>query len=112
MSSIATEPLGRWQSRGISLDEMTRAFDAAILELSTTVEQSFRLTVVFDEIEEVEEASHLLRSRVLSRACRSFRTADGGAAVAEVRDGDERFHVRFVPGTLSGYLVTRSNRGA
>jgi hypothetical protein len=111
LTSIATEPLGRWHERGISLDDMARAFDAAILELSTSVEKSIRMTLVFDELEEIEEASHLLRARILSRASRSFRTADGSVAVAEVREGDAKFHVRFVPGTLSGYLVTRSSRG-
>ena len=112
LSWVASEPLGRWQTRGISLEEMVSAFDTAILELSMTLESSLRLTLLFDELEELEEASHLLRSRLLSRASRSFRTVDGEVAVVEVREGDERFHIRFVPGTLSGYLVNRSPRGA
>ena len=109
---MAAEPLGRWHSRGLSLDEMAEAFHEAILELSTQLEEPFRLVLMLDELDEVEQASHLLRSRLLRRASRSFRTVDGDAAVVEVRDGAGKYHFRFVPGTLSGYMVTRARSGA
>jgi len=111
LRSVAVEPLGRWQTRGLSLDEMSSTFDAAIIELSVTVESPIHLILFFEELDEIEEASHLLRAKLLSRSSRSFRTADGDAAVAEVREGNEKFYVRFVPGTLSGYLVNRTLRG-
>ena len=109
---VAAEPLGRWHSRGLSLDEMAEAFHEAILELSTQLEEPFRLVLMLDELDEVEQASNLLRSRLLRRASRSFRTVDGDAAVVEVRDGAGKYHFRFVPGTLSGYMVTRARSGA
>lgn len=109
---VATEPLGCWQGRGLSLDEMVEAFHDTILELSPELRSPIRLTLLMDEMEQVEQASHLLRSRLLRRASRSFRTVDGEAAVVEVRNGSSRYHYRFVPGTLSGYMVTRAGRGA
>jgi hypothetical protein len=109
---LATEQLGRWQGRGLSLSEMVEAFHDSILELSGELASPFRLMLMMDEFEEVEEASHLLRSRLLRRASRSFRTVDGEAAVVEVRNGSTRFHFRYVPGTLSGYMVTRAGQGA
>jgi hypothetical protein len=107
LCALACEPLGAWEKRGLGLDEVVEAFDAAILESSKGTEVRFRLTLLLEDLTELEEVSHLLRSRVLSRASRSFRTVSGDAAVVEVRNRDERFHFRFVPGTLSGYLVTR-----
>lgn len=104
---VASEPLGLWGSRGMTLEEMVEAFDQAVLEASLTIEAPLRLTLLCDGIGQLEEASHLLRSNLLRRASRSFRTVGGDAAVVEVRRGDERLHCRFVPGSLSGYLVTR-----
>lgn len=109
---VAAEPLGRWHGRGLSFEEMTEAFHDAILELSPQLDEPFRLTLMLDELDEVEQVSNLLRSRLLRRASRSFRTVDGDAAVVEVRDGVAKYHFRFVPGTLSGYMVTRVRSGA
>jgi hypothetical protein len=109
---VAAEPLGRWRGRGLSMDEMTEAFHDSVLELSQQLETPIRLALMFDELDDVEQASNLLRSRLLRRASRSFRTVDGDAAVVEVRDGVLRYHFRFVPGTLSGYMVTRARSGA
>jgi hypothetical protein len=109
---VAAEPLGRWNGRGLSFEEMTEAFHDSILELSPQLDVPFRLTLMLDELDEVEQVSNLLRSRLLRRASRSFRTVDGDAAVVEVRDGVAKYHFRFVPGTLSGYMVTRGRPGA
>ena len=109
---IAAEPLGRWHSRGLSLEEMAEAFDAAILEICLSLDVSLKLTLLLAEMDEVEETSNLLRSCLLRRARRSFRTVDGDAAVVEVREGEARYHFHFVPGTLSGYLVHRVDGGA
>jgi hypothetical protein len=109
---VATDPLGRWQGRGLSLDEMVEAFHDTILELALQMEAPFRLMLMLEDLDEVEQVSHMLRSRLLRRASRSFRTVDGDAAVVEVRDGVARYHFRFVPGTLSGYMVTRVKSGA
>lgn len=109
---LASEPLGRWHGRGLSVEEMTQAFHDAILELSPQLSAPFRLMLMLDEFDQVEQVSHLLRSRLLRHASRSFRTVDGETAVVEVRDGSERYHFRFVPGTLSGYMMTRAGRGA
>jgi hypothetical protein len=109
---LAAEPLGAWQENGLGFNEVVDAFDAAVIESSKTVDGQFRLTLLLDDMEELEEVSHLLRSRVLSRASRSFRTVSGDAAVVEVRSRGERYHFRFVPGTLSGYLVTRMDSGS
>jgi len=108
----AAEPLGRWHDRGLSLEEMIEAFHETILELSASLEESFRLTLLLEDLDQVEQVSHLLRSRLLRRASRSFRTVDGDAAVVEVRDGTAKYHFRFVPGTLDGYMVTRARVGA
>lgn len=105
---LAAEALGRWQGRGLSLDEMIEAFHEAITEMTPQLEAPVRLALLLDELDEVEEVSHRLRSRLLRRASRSFRTVDGDAAVVEVRNGGTRYHYRFVPGTLSGYVVTRA----
>ncbi len=107
LCTLAAEPLGLWEQRGLKVGEVVEAFDAAILESSRLSARSLRLTLLLADLSELEEVSHLLRSKVLSRASRSFRTVSGDAAVVEVRNKDERFHFRFVPGTLSGYLVTR-----
>jgi hypothetical protein len=108
---VAAESLGRWQARGLSLEEMIDAFHDTILELSPQLEAPFRLMLMLDELDQLEQVSHLLRSRLLRRASRSFRTVDGDAAVVEVRDGVSKYHFRFVPGTLSGYMVTRVRSG-
>jgi hypothetical protein len=107
LMTLAAEPLGSWEGRGLRLEETVRAFDTAILEKSISLDAPFRLTLLLDDIAQLEESSHQLRSMVLSRASRSFRTVDGEAAVVEVRNRGLRLHFRFVPGSLSGYLVTR-----
>jgi len=109
---LAIEPLGRWMSRGLTFEEMVEAIDVTILELCSDLESSIRLTLMLDGLDELEEASHLLRSKVLRRSTRSFRTVDDNAAMVEVVDGDSRYHVKYVPGTLGGYLVNRAHLGA
>lgn len=107
LCTVASEPLGDWRGRGLNVHEVVEAFDSAILESSHVLDVPVRLILLLDSLDQLEEVSHLLRSRVLSRASRSFRTVSGDAAVVEVRNKDHKFHFRFVPGTLSGYLVTR-----
>jgi len=110
MRSVSVEPLGLWRSRGLTEIEMVEAFEAAIFEISIDLADSLRVTLLLDGIQILEEISHLLRSRLLSKGSRSFRTVDGEAALVEVRQRGHRLHCRFVPGTLSGYVVTRVDR--
>lgn len=107
INSLACEPIGRWREEGLQLEEVVDAIDRAILESSIHLTRPLRLTVMLANLDELEEASHLFRARILQRASRSFRTVGGDAAVAEVRWGGERLHFRFVPGSMSGYMVTR-----
>jgi len=109
LSQLATQPLGIFRGRGLTVDEVVEAFDGAILESSAYLNEPIRLTLLLDDMEQLEEVSNLLRSRVLSRGSRSFRSPTGDAAVVEVVNHEHRYHFRFVPGTLSGYLVTRIN---
>jgi len=109
LKTVASEPLGAWRGRGLGVNEVVEAFDSAIVESSQVLDVPFRLILLLDDMDQLEQVSHLLRSRVLARASRSFRTVSGDAAVVEVRNQQHRFHFRFVPGTLSGYLVTRLN---
>jgi len=106
VSSLCVEPLGVWRSRGLNLEEMVEAFEATILEISLDLPASMRLTLLLDDLDAVEEVSLLLRSRLLRKASRSFRTVDNDSALVEVRQRGARFHCRFVPGSLSGYAVT------
>jgi len=106
MTSLSVEPLGVWRSRGLTLDEMVEAFEASILELSVAIASPLRVTLLLDGMDDLEEVSHLLRSRLLRKARRSFRTVDGEAALVEVQKQGFRLHFRFVPGSLSGYSVT------
>lgn len=106
ISSLSVEPLGVWRSRGLTVEEMVQAFEATILEVSLDLQTPLRLTLLLDDLEIVEEVSHLLRSRLLRKASRSFRTVDDEAALVEVRQRGARLHCRFVPGSLSGYAVT------
>jgi len=99
-----------WRSRGLALDEMVGAFEAAILEVSVDLATPLRLTLLLDDMTAVEEVSHLLRSRLLRKASRSFRTVDNDSALVEVRQRGLRLHCRFVPGSLSGYSVTCVDR--
>ena len=109
LGTLASEPLGSFRGKGLTLEEVVEAFDAAILESGAFLDVPVRLTMLLEDLDELEEVSHLLRSRVLSRASRSFRTVGGDAAMVEVRDRERRFHYRFVPGSLSGYLITRGD---
>lgn len=111
MTSVSVEPLGVWRGRGLTNEEMVEAFEAAILEVCVDLENPFRVTLLLEDFEALEEVSHLLRSRLLRKASRSFRTVDGDSALVEVRRGGSRLHCRFVPGSLSGYSVTRVERG-
>ncbi len=106
MTSVSVEPLGVWRSRGLKIEEMVDAFEAAVLEVSVGLEAPLRLTLLLSDLELVEEVSHLLRSRLLRKAKRSFRTVDGESALVEVKQRGFRLHCRFVPGSLSGYSVT------
>jgi hypothetical protein len=106
VSSLTVEPLGVWRGRGLEIDEMVEAFESAVLEACTELVRPLRLTLLLDDMNLVEEVSHILRSRLLRKASRSFRTVDGEAALVEVRQRGFRLHCRFVPGSLSGYAVT------
>jgi len=105
MTALTVEPLGVWRHRGLTTEEMVEAFEGAILELSVEISSPLRVTLLLDDMEGLEEVSHLFRSRLLSKARRSFRTVDGDAALVEVRQRGIRLHCRFVPGSLSGYLI-------
>jgi len=107
LSTLAVEPIGVWNRHGLTMDGMVEAVDRALLEASVSIRGNLRIVLMLDHVDQLEEVSHLLRSKVLRRASRSFRTVDGGAAVVEVRWDKYRLHVRFVPGTMSGYMVTR-----
>lgn len=109
LENLAVEALGHWKDAGLSFTEMVEAFDATIFELTRRLMAPCRLTLLLDEMEQLEEVSHLLRSRLLRRASRSFHTVTGDVAMVEVRERGDRLHFRFVPGSLSGYLVTRSS---
>jgi hypothetical protein len=106
MSSLTVEPLGVWRRKGLEIDEMVEAFEASVLEVSIDLVSPLRVTLLLDGMEMLEEVSHLLRSRLLRKASRSFRTVGGEAALVEVRQRGFRLHCRFVPGSLSGYAVT------
>lgn len=112
LRSVTVESLGVWRGVGLSVEEMVGAFDAAILELSARLAGPLRITLLLNGLDEQEEVSHHLRSMILRKASRSFRTVGGDAAVVEVRRDDARLHVRFVPGSLSGYMVTRAGHVA
>ena len=106
MTSVTVEPLGVWRSRGLTLEEMVEAFEASVLEVSVNLGSPLRVTLLLEDMDALEEVSHLLRSRLLRKASRSFRTVDGDAALVEVRQRGFRLHCRFVPGSLSGYAIT------
>lgn len=106
MQFVVVEPLGMWRGTGLTIEEMAEAFEAAVLEVCVGLEGPLRLVLMLDEFEELEELSHLLRSRLLGKATRSFRTVDGDAALVEIRQRGRKFHCRFVPGSLSGFLVS------
>ena len=106
MNSVSVEPLGLWGGRGLTEIEMVEAFESAIFELSVELANPFRVTLLLDTIDVLEEVSSLLRSRLLSKGSRSFRTVDDETALVEVRQRGIRLHCRFVPGSLSGYVVT------
>jgi hypothetical protein len=107
LHSIAVEPLGRIDGQGLSFDEMVEALTSTVLEIAVALPQDLRVTLMLADLDQLEEVSNLLRSRILRMARRSFRTVNGDAAVVEVRQGGTRLHFRFVPGSLSGYMVTR-----
>ncbi len=110
MSSLTVEPLGVWHSRGLTVEEMVEAFEATILEISLDLRSPMRLTLLLEDLDRLEEVSHLLRSRLLRKASRSFRTVDNESALVEVRQRGARLICRFVPGSLSGYAVTCVDR--
>ncbi len=108
LRSIVTEPLGMFGRRGLSHEEMVDAFDAVVMEFSLTLTNPVRLALLLEDMADVERISLLLRSKLLRQATRSFRTVGGDAAVVEVRRDGARLHFRFVPGSLSGYVVSRA----
>ena len=110
MSSLTVQPLGVWRRRGLTMEEMVEAFEATILEVSLDLPSPLRLTLLLDDLDALEEVSNLLRSRLLRKASRSFRTVDNDSALVEVRQRGARLHCRFVPGSLSGYAVTCVDR--
>lgn len=113
-TTLAVEPLGCYQATGLGLDEMVGAFESATLELVREGHEGVHLILMLDSLQQIEEVSHLLRSALLTRARRRFRTVDEGAAVAELRHRGSRYHCRFVPGSLSGFqiaLAAGSNGG-
>jgi len=109
---LAVEPLGVWRSHGLGWEELVEAVDSAMLEVAVGLGGTVRIVLLLPGLGEIERVSLGLRSLVLGRATRSLRTADGDAAVVEVRREDVSLHYRFVPGSLSGYVVTRVNRVA
>jgi hypothetical protein len=110
MSSLTVQPLGIWRNRGLTVEEMVEAFEATILEVSLDLPSPMRLTLLLEDLDRLEEVSLLLRSRLLRKASRSFRTVDNDSALVEVRQRGARLHCRFVPGSLSGYAVTCVDR--
>jgi hypothetical protein len=106
ISSVCADPLGIWKSRGLTVVEMVEAFEATVLECSVDLVEPLRLTLLLDDLDSLEEVSHLFRSRLLQKASRSFRTVENDSALVEVRQGGRRLHCRFVPGSLSGYSIT------
>lgn len=107
LATLAVEPIGVWNRHGLTMDGMVEAVDRSLLEASVSIRGNLRIVLMLDRLDQLEEVSHLLRSKVMRRGSRSFRTVNGDAAVVEVRWERYRLHVRFVPGTMSGYMVTR-----
>ena len=103
---VATEPLGLWRRSGLQVQEMADVFDEAIFEVVNGLTGPLRLVMLLDRMEQLDEVSRFLRSGLLRRASRSFHTVSDETAMVEVRHGGRRLNVRFVPGSLSGYIVT------
>lgn len=103
---VATEPLGLWRRSGLGVQEMADVFDEAVFEVIRDLDRSLRLVMVLERMEQLDEVSRFLRSGLLRRASRSFHTVTDDAALVEVRHGGQRLNVRFVPGSLSGYIVS------
>ncbi len=112
LAVLAMEPVGLWGQRGLTLDELVEALDTTFLELALDLEAPLRIVLLLDDLATIEEVSLGVRARVLRKASRSFRTVNGDAAVVEVRRDLARLHFRFVPGSLSGYMVIRADRVA
>ncbi len=112
LQSLALEPLGLLGSGGLSLEAMAAAFDEVVRQLMVGLERSLRITLLLEDLAQMEEVSRLLRARVMQSASRSLRSVSEGAAVVEANQGDVRLQFRFVPGSPSGYLVSRSSRVA
>jgi hypothetical protein len=110
MTAVTVEPLGVWRNRGLTIEEMVEAFEASVFEVCVGLGSQLRMTLLLEDMDSLEEVSHLLRSRLLRKASRSFRTVDGEAALVEVRQRGCRLHCRFVPGSLSGYSVSCVDR--
>jgi hypothetical protein len=110
MTSVTVEPLGVWRNRGLTIEEMVEAFEASVFEVCVGLGSQLRMTLLLENMDSLEEVSHLLRSRLLRKASRSFRTVDGEAALVEVKQRGCRLHCRFVPGSLSGYSVSCVDR--
>lgn len=104
---VACETLGLGGRAGLDMNQFAEAVDAAVVELCSGDLKLPRLVVLLDRLEQIEELSSQLRSLVLKRASRNLRVIGGESVVVEVRSGGRRFHFRFVPGSLSGYVVSR-----
>jgi len=103
---VATEPLGLWKMSGLEVQEMADVFDEVIFEVITNLDRPLRVVMLLEHMEHLGEVSRFLRSGLLRRASRSFHTVSDDAAMVEVRHAGQRLNVRFVPGSLSGYMVT------
>jgi len=109
-TSLACEPLGVAKPGGLDLNQLAEAVDEAIEELCSTSGQLPRLTLLLDQLEQIEQVSSMLRSLILRRARRNLRVVGGDSVVVELGGCDQRLHVRFVPGSLSGYVIYRAGK--
>ncbi len=109
---LALEPLGLFGGGGLTLAGVVQTIDEVVRYLTAGLDGSLRLTLLLQDLDQVEEVSCLLRARVIQSASRSLRNVNEGSAVVESTQGGVRLQFRFVPGSPSGYLVSRSTRVA
>ena len=102
---------GLGKTEGLALSDIVEAIDAAILELAGRIEESLRLVILLEEFGQLEIASNLLRAALLRRAQRSFRNISEEFAIVDFFLGRRNFQARFVPGSSSGYVLSRAYRG-
>lgn len=104
---LACEALGLLGEDGLTLTELIEAIDTAVLELCSELEGLVRVVFLLENVDDLEEVSNGLRSRILLRANRSLRNISGDTALVEFKHDSARLRFRFVPGSLSGYQVSR-----